>query len=59
MQIRVRIRVDDREPPGKPQSRIEDRDSGAEGVLDGGIFPDVNGKIRMHKKGKIKMYNFS
>jgi hypothetical protein len=39
--------------PGKRQSRIEDRDSGAEGVLDGGIlppFPSITEKRSGSKK---------
>jgi hypothetical protein len=35
----VRIRVYDEQTPGKPRSRSEARDSGAEGVLDSGILP--------------------
>ena len=41
----VRIRLENRKPPGKPQSRSEARDSGAEGVLDGGILPPSPPKV--------------
>ena len=43
---RVRIRVYDEQTPEKPQSRSEARESGAKGVLDGGILspaPPTNG----------------
>ena len=47
-----------RQTPGEPQSRIEDRDSGDEVVLDGGTLPLSAPRIRTFGKKSRKFFCF-